>query len=329
MKKPESENLSAQDWLAKVKASRWGLMCKLRGITGGRAGRCRSRRTAATVQIVRPSYGGVSLVGVETCGSVWACPVCASRICAERANQVRDLVADWGGTKVVMVTCTVRHARTDQLSRETRGVAKAWQSLWQGKAVAAAKERWGIGPWVRCVEVTHGRNGWHAHVHAILCLRRELADPRELQQAWATRWQSAVGSHLGMEAVPDELHGVNVSPVRDTDYLVKLGLEVAGARKLARAAGSAHPWDLADLAAGGDPMGTMLWGEYVSGTRGHRQLTWSGEARAMKRADAEIAKPVREGALVCEFSGEDWKKVVARTFGIAEVMQIARDSVGE
>lgn len=324
---PQFENLSAAEWRDRVRAGHWGLLCRLRGLTQGRPGRCREHRTAPTVQVVLPAHGHVTLRGVESCGSVWGCPVCCASVCAERANQVRDLVSDWGASRTVLVTCTVRHSRADLLSREVTGVARAWQALWRGRAVAVTRERWGIGPWVRAVEVTHGCHGWHAHVHSILCLREMPSDVSQLREEWTRRWQRAVVSTLGAKAMPDELHAVDVSVVRDSSYLVKLGLEVSGARKRARGEGSAHPWDLAELAAAGEPRGVILWREYVAGTKGHRQLTWSAEARRMRRTDAQIATEPSDGELVCEFTANQWADVIARPLGLAEVMQIAADSV--
>ncbi|MCP4967946.1 MAG: hypothetical protein GY926_22265 [bacterium] len=45
-----------------------------------RVGTC-GRRRRRTVTLLRSSKGtGVSWSGIETCGSVWACPICASKV---------------------------------------------------------------------------------------------------------------------------------------------------------------------------------------------------------------------------------------------------------
>lgn len=322
----EHETTEAE-WWAEVQHGPWGLLCQLRGLTQGRPGECRTRRTARTVQVVMGPQGGVSLRGVSTCSSVWACPVCSAAICAERAHDVKALVESWGPARTVLLTCTIAHEYGDLLARHTRGVARAWQALWAGRGAEKAKKTWGIGPWVRALEVTRGRNGWHAHIHAILCLDRELPNGQYLAEDWGTRWASAVASHIGLAAVPSAEHGVDCSPVRRADYLTKLGLEVSGARKVARRRGHEHPWDIAERAAKGDPEGIMRWREYVAATKGHRQLTWSRDAQRRIRTDAEVVSGGANGEMLLEFGAPEWRRVVERPYGVAEVMRLARDSV--
>lgn len=320
--------LSEDSWVESVGMSTWGLLDRLHRITPGRPGYCRRVRTSPTVQVSARSDGGVSLSGVATCGSVWACPVCSARVCAERAEQVIALVDSWGRDRCIMLTATVRHSATDTLSREIRGVARAWQALWAGRAVAEARERWGIGPWVRAIEATHGANGWHVHVHAIICLSTPLgADWSEMREQWSTRWRDSVARHIGVDAMPSDEHGVSIEPVHVASYIAKLGLEVSGARKQAHSHGSRHPWDIALGAASGDPMSVMLWREYVLGTRGRRQLTWSRGARHMARTDAEIVSEAEGGALLLEYSPEQWRRLAEQPCGIAKVIRICKDSV--
>lgn len=273
--------------------------------------------------------GSVGLAGVESCGSVWVCPVCAGAICAERSREVVSLVESWGRDKVVMVTLTVRHEHGNLLSRELLGLSRAWHSVWSGRAVADMRERWGIGPWVRAVEATWGRNGWHAHQHLLLCLRSTIdaAGREDMRRALTERWQHGVGAALGEEAVPDADRGVSVEMVRDSAYLTKLGLELSGARKVARSSGGMHPFDIAESAARGEARGVMLWREYWKATRGRRQLTWSREANARRRTDAQIADDVPEGEKVVELTAKQWRELTASPGALPDLLQTVRDSM--
>ena len=51
--------------------------------------------------------------GLATCGSVWACPVCAAKVAAERAGELGAVLTAAGeaGHQVAMVTLTVREAQ--------------------------------------------------------------------------------------------------------------------------------------------------------------------------------------------------------------------------
>lgn len=322
--------LSGRDWWREVEGSSWGRLQRLWGVTPGRPGRCRRKRVSRTVQVQLTPEGGVALQGVETCGSVWSCPVCSGAICSCRAAQVKALAESWGAQRMVMVTLTIRHHRQERLAPMAAGIAEAWQDLWRGRAAIETKERWGIGPWVRAVEVTHGVHGWHPHLHVALGLLATLSDRdrSDLQTSWAERWEAAVVRRIGERAMPEREWGVHVDQLRESTYLAKLGLELAGARKEARRSGNDHPSDLAWRASYGDPMATMLWREYCGATKGRRQLTWSRGAKHLARRDAELAQTDETGVVLAEFDKNAWDSLVRTPAGLAAVMRTARDSVG-
>ena len=59
-----------------------------------------------------------STTGLQTCGSVWACPCCGARISETRRDEMNELLS-WArayGYKVMMLTLTARHGRDDDLS---------------------------------------------------------------------------------------------------------------------------------------------------------------------------------------------------------------------
>lgn len=126
----------------------------------------------------RPSHEGV-----VTCGSVWSCPACASSVCTERATELGEALkrAKALGWRAYLVSLTVPHVATDDLRPMFGLVAKAWQRMLGGKAWKLAKRSLGVEGYVRALECTCGRNGWHPHVHAILLTRYEL--PAELTAA--------------------------------------------------------------------------------------------------------------------------------------------------
>jgi len=86
--------------------------------------RPRHDRNLACGERSRASSGGVGLVfndstgvagysSVQSCGSVWVCPVCAAKVQARRSKELGDVLS-WArreGHTVAMVTMTVRHDR--------------------------------------------------------------------------------------------------------------------------------------------------------------------------------------------------------------------------
>lgn len=83
---------------------------------------------------VRLTEGTAGFSGLSLCGSVWACPVCASKIAAQRADELGDVLA-WArgeGYVLAMVTLTVQHQRSDKLAAAWDAVADGWAAVTSG-----------------------------------------------------------------------------------------------------------------------------------------------------------------------------------------------------
>lgn len=295
---------------------RYRLLGDLRPFSLPRTASCRRKRVSHTVQIQRRADGGYQLAGCETCGSVWGCPCCASKIYAGRALEVQQCLRLWQHEPKhygAMLTLTVAHEYGDALKRIRKGLSHAWRLMWQGKAAKELRDRLGIAHYVRAVEVTHGQNGWHPHLHVLLFTTRKLDEWH--QDELAERWQGCVIRALGIAARPDKVHGCNLTHEFRDDYIAKLGLEITDIENKRGKRGSKTPWTLAHEAADGSTPARHLWETYVHEMKGARQLTWS---RGTKRhfglidvTDDELSSdgvPVTEGVagVLGEWSGVDW-----------------------
>lgn len=282
----------------------------LRGFSAPRTARCRSKRVGSTVQVQREGER-VSIVGLETCGSVWACPTCAARIYAKRAEQLGQAFESWQSSEPTMVTLTVRHGRADNLQTLRRGLAKAWEYLWRGRAGMARRKNWGIRHWVRAIEVSHGPNGWHPHIHAFVFAMHPIGDAAKRELAMA--WRRAVVSALGFKFRPSVRRGVDVRPRGCArQYLAKMGLEIHAITKRGRTSAHRSPWQIAADAARGDARAVGLWQEYVRAMFGTRQLTWSRGAKerfALEDvSDDEAAKEPALAELLAQWTGKAWDR---------------------
>jgi hypothetical protein len=140
-----------------------------------------------------PDGTRASFVGVQTCGSVWHCPLCAPKVAAGRRDELNPAIAQWvlgkrakdgarlggglGENEVLFLTHTVQHdaarfgagqlraaqaALADALSY-TKGLTSYRRALADCDAAGA----------VRALEVTYGEmNGWHVHTHEIAFVAR-------------------------------------------------------------------------------------------------------------------------------------------------------------
>jgi hypothetical protein len=279
--------------------------------------------------VVRGSYGGLA-----HCARLWECAVCAARIRAARAEQVRAVVewhtAQYGPQAAVLVTFTVRHHYGDDLASMSRGVARAFGKRFvKGEAWERFKARAELVGFIRAQDLpTHGENGWHPHLHLVMLTRDPEALLRELP--WMReRWAEDVVAELGQAAEPDG-HGVDMRPCHRAEYITKLGLELTGGGKRARN-GHRNPWQiLEDVGAPAlvhdertpeqvqaDRVESIyLWQTYTEAMRGAKMLTWTRELREVRdrlcgpeRSDEEIVEDNQKGEPKVVLPDATWRRV--------------------
>ena len=267
---------------------------------------------------VRYSDGiGAGLAGLTTCGSVWACPVDSAKILAHRQDEVRAAVARHledgkPGRQIAMLTLTMRHRAGQPLATLWGALSTAWASVTSGRLWQVEKAAHGVVGWLRVVELTHGRNGWHVHVHALLFLDSETPATRATLTTWRKsivgRWSRALERKDLSPALDraQDFHLVegDVEPLagyftKQTDDTVaeSIALEFTHtASKTARAAsGGRSPWSILDGGLAGDVDELRLWHEFEKASRGRRQLTWSRGLRDLlglddEQSDEEVAE---------------------------------------
>jgi len=233
--------------------------------------------------------------GLMQCGHIWTCPACSRRLRTERGKRVEAAVNGLG-KRWQMVTVTLRHHDAMALAVSLPALSKAWRRTRQGGKVQRIwSER--VSASVRAVEVTHGRNGWHPHVHVLL---RTTEWTDEEKDALLARWQDAITDELGKVGRPDALHAITWSEPFDGDdakgralYVAKLGLEISGAGKLGRKGSRSH-WQVAEDAANGDERSRLLWHEFYTATKGKRALELDDRAQAA--AEKFMQQDPKEGS---------------------------------
>lgn len=240
-----------------------------------------------------------------------------------------------------LVTLTLPHDEGDALKPLRRAVAKAWTACTRGAPWKRWRERLEMVGTVRALEVTHGRNGWHPHLHvAIYAAKAWSDDERGALRLWlGKQWAHAVTHPPEGEPAyraPSIDHGVTVQALRGSEYLAKMGLghELASTSTKAGRAEHRTPWqilrDLTAFAYADDVREDLiksnrrLWREFANGIRGARQLTFSVGLRSRYGLGAELpddALPDAQGELepmapgasetVAVWSPGQWRRVCA------------------
>ena len=242
--------------------------------------------------------------GIQHCGSVWACPVCAPIIRRERAADItegtRRHIEAGGG--IAMVTFTIRHSRVDGLRDSMRVLADAYSDMSRSRAFRDWKAERGMVGYITATEITYGKNGWHPHRHVLMLFNRPVSHEQEraLQGELFAMWSHAV-ERAGGETVSREafdVRAVTRGEEQVASYVTKTvkGVEGIGAEvsladiKAGRAAGSVNPFQLLDIET---PEAERLWNEYVDATKGRSAIRWSRGLRdalgmGREKTDEEI-----------------------------------------
>lgn len=273
---------------------------------------------AAGVGFRKTAAGIVGLSGLETCGSVWACPVCNAKIMARRAFELGAAVTAWEakGGAVALVTFTMRHNVGQDLADLWSALAYAWSKVTSGKAWTTDKAWHGVAGWVRVVEVTVSwDNGWHVHIHALVMLdegtQQDTLDA--LHTSMFGRWSRAL-QRKGLDAplmvgqdarivdgASDERLAMYLTKAQDVP---KIGMELTHSQsKTARTEyGSMTPWELLTLVDESEEeheslAARDLWAEWEVVSRGKRQIGWSKGLRDLlglgaEKDDDEVAAEV-------------------------------------
>lgn len=92
------------------------------------------RRDAHSVDVRLSPQSRAGFAGLVACGSVWACPVCAAKVGARRAEELGDVLG-WARAQqhtVALLTLTVRHNRKQELGAVWDAVSSGWSQITSG-----------------------------------------------------------------------------------------------------------------------------------------------------------------------------------------------------
>jgi hypothetical protein len=182
------------------------------------------------------------------------------------------------GRKAFFLTLTMRHGKTDRLKKTSSRLVDAWRMSTQGRG--NWKKSCGVTGYLRAIEVTWTEsNGWHPHFHVIIWTDGSVSQ-REIERQITDRWLHCVAA-CGGSAI--EKRGVDLREIgcgqeaSVGDYLGKMGLYFTGLDKVSSSGGYSQ-WGLAAAAAECSSKGdapVRMWREFVSATKGMRQLCCS------------------------------------------------------
>lgn len=166
--------------------------------------------------------------GVQRCGSVWVCAVCAAKIQAQRAaelGRVAGCIREAANT-LAMITVTVRHDRRDSLEKVWDAVSIGWAAVtsgskWQSESVEKHAER--LEKWETARQLAlEGKGRMPRGGHANLPPQRRIGDQERYGVlGWVRSAETTVGAngwHVHLHVLV-ALNGNGDGPVLDAHKL--------------------------------------------------------------------------------------------------------------
>ena len=328
------------DFRSKAQAGRYALMRTAQGLLWKKGNEwkeqartcwcCRSmKREAGSVTVYRNEDGsGSSLTGLNRCGNIWTCPVCAAKVAEHRRAELSaGLVAHLGnGGAAYLLTLTFPHEADHPMTELLEKFGKARQRLQNSRTWKnTMKEAGRIGA-VSSLEVTISQeNGWHPHLHMLIFADVQGFGEGEavngagdlesetigaLKRTW-TNILLKTGLGDGTKINHMMQHALNVRGGNQAaEYIAKYGRDerwgqssemtrhytkqgAAGERD-----GLQHftPFQLLTWAGNGDEWATRKFIEYAEAIEGKRAVTWTPGLKKQllgtddERTDEELAE---------------------------------------
>lgn len=299
-------------------------------LLGGRVGQCARNATGFFVGLHAQQGKSAYVSGIRTCGRVWHCPLCASRISEGRRADIEAVLAAHqatGGT-AFMATLTIPHHRFDKLPALLKGVSTAWRYTKQGRGWVETRGNSGWVGDIRALEVTHGEHGWHPHLHVLIFFKAGArpaaveAFSHWLFDAWQRAIERLTGKCCSEKAFAWEPVDAVTGAAR---YLAKWGpsLELTKANsKQGKNGGRTAFQILRDYAAHGVVEDGELFKQFAKAFAGARQLTWSRGLRKLylpepevtdeELAQREIARPQDAAPRVAAMAASLYRQISRR-----------------
>lgn len=318
---------------------------------GSRVQYCMRRRVddSEPVDIVcHPDEKRASYTNLMVCGNKWLCPVCG----AYHAEQERELLQHgldiWHsrGYQVVMATFTLRHKAWEPCQEVLTGLLDSFSAFWRYREGRNIGDEFNIVGRVRGLEVTQGQNGWHAHIHCLLFIERDVITKRQmarLQDRARKHWLDVLNRHkrtanreIGLEIT----YGQHLVAA----YVAKFGKDwgdsghynerwtvahetAKGATKANAGKENRTPNGLLNDYLWGDDHAGHLWLEYAEAFKGKSILRWSKGLKDYLGLDDYISAlpvepPKQAPFVIARLPFAVWKQVLYYEI-VAELIDIA------
>ncbi len=271
--------------------------------------------------------------GLQTCGSVWDCSVCAPKISERRrVDEVVPAMQAWEsqGGQVLLLTLTHPHQKIDVLADLLQCEQQAMRRFTGSRAISKLNKSIGFKGSIRAWEVTFGENGFHPHFHLLLFVDAGL-DLDVIEYQFYKLWVNAC--RLAKLPIPGINHGVKLHDGSQAQNYVSKGCwgldrEITKGH-LKKSKNGRSPVDLLrSYCFDDDKQAGALFVEYSKAFHGRRQLQWSPGLKAYfgigeKSDDLIAAEQDDKASVLGEIDWPTWQLVLKSELR-GEILELAR-----
>jgi len=243
------------------------------------------------------------------------------------------------GNSVVFFTLTMPHDFGESCKALMDTISEAFSAVFSGRPYKRDRDQFGIVHSFRAWDATHGRNGWHPHIHGALFVKGRLDQIalQELEGSVFTRWVRGVTSRG--HRPPSREHGIRLEEanrVQDlAGYLLKVRGEKSGAslaleltRGDLKAGRGRSPFEILQAFADtGDHVDLELFREWVEATKGKHFTRWSDGARnalsVEELADQDLVEKEVGGVAIYRPGPDEWHALTGTPGALCEALRVA------
>jgi hypothetical protein len=245
---------------------------------------CANAITQNQVAIITPTNKKAFFYGVASCGCIWRCKTCATKLLKARGQNVLNIFKAHEKTtnKIGFITLTIRHNKYQSAKSVHEKLNKEYRKLQNLEFFKEIRKNF-LGQ-IKATEVTiSDKNGFHFHLHiAILWTTNDEKYIEQSQKIILQKWAKRTNSVLKAQN-----QKIVQSAKNYAHYLSKIDTTLELTNQVNKTSKGYSPFQLLEkiekneLLKGFDNIelsnmqATKWFSEYVSGTKRKRRLTIS------------------------------------------------------
>ena len=274
-----------------------------------------------TVGVVKNEKGAY-FTRLEHCGSVWSCPVCSHKIKEYRRSEIKAALLNSHslGYSARFVTLTLAHHSFDRCETLISNIIHSYSNVRGFGSCKRKRKKYGIVD-IRSIEVTHGVNGWHPHIHLII-LSKDKEGLKEYSEYIVEAWVRHCNNE-GLKCSPDAQDNRKVyGKAGIASYVSKWDVtkEISSNSKNANS-GHRTPFgilkDLVDGASKDEKIDYALFREFSDAFKGVHSIEWRTARKLFlsqkeEKTDLEIVIEEQNDIDIAEFDKAIFKEIVMK-----------------